>query len=297
MKRSFEEVMKSLKKTITPADFFVDFPKVYLNLKEHIVNLNILNSLIGADDVEQEFEELVQNHPEIMKSIPILLASHETKFDVINVPTTELIGDIKKKNYKTFEEKYICYDFKALNSDIKNYGKFLKSSGLLDLISNKKITSFVDYAIGVEAGSDSNSRKNRTGKIMEDIVEEFLKNSNIKYYKQLKYKDIDSIFQTNLCSIGKATKKFDFVFKSKLNNELIVMEVNYYGKQGSKPNETAKSYIELNSKINKIDGVKFVWVTDGQGWNSSRANLEDAYDEIEHLYTIEDLQKNIIDKI
>ena len=115
--------------------------------------------------------------------------------------------------------------------------------------------------------------------------------------RSMKYKDIDKEYGTNLCAIGKATKKFDFVFKSPSNNELIVMEVNFYGTQGSKPNETAKSYVELNNEINKLNGVKFVWITDGNGWNKSRLNLEDAYDKIEHLYTIKDLELGVLEKI
>ena len=75
------------------------------------------------------------------------------------------------------------------------------------------------------------------------------------------------------------------------------MEVNYYGKQGSKPNETAKSYIELNNKIKEIDNVKFVWITDGKGWLPSRTNLEDAYDEVENLYTLTDLEAGILEKL
>ena len=297
MKRSFDDLMKSLKRSITPADFYVDFPKVYLNVKDYEVHLNILNSLIGKDNIEKEFIELVRTYPEVMKSIPVLLASHDTKFNIINVPTVVLLDEISKGKYETFEEKYICYDFSELNNDISDYAEFLKQSGLLELLSNRSIKNLVDYAFGIEAGLDSNGRKNRGGKIMESIVEEFLKKSNIDYHKQLKYKDIDDMFGTDLCSIGKATKKFDFVFKSKNTNKLIVMEVNYYGTQGSKPNETAKSYIELNAKINSINGVQFVWITDGQGWNKSRSNLEDAYDEIEHLYTIEDLQNNILDRL
>ena len=294
MRRSFDELVNSLKKSITPVDFFVDFPKVFLNLDDHINNLNLLNRLIGADNIEKEFEMLVKEHPEVMNSIPILLASHDTNFSIVNVPTTDLLINIDQENYKVFDDKYICYDFDLLNNDITDYTEFLKLSGLLDLINNKKIHSFVDYALGIEAGLDSNARKNRSGKIMEGIIEEFLKKSGIKYYKQMKYSDIDTMFGTNFCSIGKATKKFDFVFESKVNKQLIVMEVNYYKTQGSKPNETAKSYIELNNKIKNIKGAKFVWITDGQGWNKSRKNLEDAYDEIENLYTIEDLQNGIL---
>ena len=297
MKRDFNELMLSLKKSITPADFFVDFPKVYVNIKEYELHLNILNTLIGKENIEEEFAELIKQYPEVMRSIPILLATHEHKFNIINAPTMDMLKSIKDKNFKFLEEKFICYDFEAIDHPIEDYAEFLKSSGLFDLISNRKIKNLVDYAIGIEVGLDSNSRKNRSGKIMEDVVEEFFKLAGISYQTQMKYKDIDEQYGTNLCSIGKSTKKFDFVFRSPKNNELIVMEVNCYGTQGSKPNETAKSYIELNDKIKSMDGVKFVWITDGNGWTSSGLNLEDAYDNIEHLYTIKDLEDGILNKL
>ena len=297
MKRDFNELMLSLKKSITPADFFVDFPKVYVNIKEYELHLNILNTLIGKENIEEEFADLIRQYPEVMRSIPILLATHEHKFNIINAPTVDMLKSIKDKNFKFLEEKFICYDFEAIDHPIEDYAEFLKSSGLFDLISNRKIKNLVDYAIGIEVGLDSNSRKNRSGKIMEDVVEEFFKLAEIPYQTQMKYKDIDEQYKTNLCSIGKSTKKFDFVFRSPKNNELIVMEVNCYGTQGSKPNETAKSYIELNDKIKAMNGVKFVWITDGNGWNSSRLNLEDAYDNIEHLYTIKDLEDGILNKL
>lgn len=297
MKRDFNELMLSLKKSITPADFFVDFPKVYVNIKEYELHLNILNTLIGKENIEEEFADLIRQYPEVMRSIPILLATHEHKFNIINAPTVDMLKSIKDKNFKFLEEKFICYDFEAIDHPIEDYAEFLKSSGLFDLISNRKIKNLVDYVIGIEVGLDSNSRKNRSGKIMEDVVEEFFKLAGIPYQTQMKYKDIDEQYETNLCSIGKSTKKFDFVFRSPKNNELIVMEVNCYGTQGSKPNETAKSYIELNDKIKAMNGVKFVWITDGNGWNSSRLNLEDAYDNIEHLYTIKDLEDGILNKL
>jgi len=297
MKRDFNDLMLSLKKSITPADFFVDFPKVYVNIKDYELHLNILNTLIGKENIEEEFVELIKQYPEVMRSIPILLATHEHKFKVINAPTVDMLKSIKDKNFKFLEEKFICYDFEAIDHPIEDYAEFLKSSGLFDLISNRKIKNLVDYAIGIEVGLDSNSRKNRSGKIMEDVVEEFFKLAGIQYQTQMKYKDIDEQYGTNLCSIGKSTKKFDFVFRSPKNNELIVMEVNCYGTQGSKPNETAKSYIELNNKIKAMNDVKFVWVTDGNGWNRSRLNLEDAYDNIEHLYTIKDLEDGILNKL
>lgn len=46
-----------------------------------------------------------------------------------------------------------------------------------------------------------------------------------------------------------------------------------------------------------MNGVKFVWITDCNGWNSLRLDLEDAYDNIEHLYTIKDLEDGILNKL
>lgn len=175
MKRNFNGLMLSLKKSITPADFFVDFSKVYLNIKDYERHLNLLNSLIGKENIEEEFVDLINEYPEIMKSIPILLATHEYKFHIINASTVDMLNSIKDLDFKFLEEKFICYDFKEIDKPINNYAVFLKNSGLFDLISNRKIKNLVDYAIGIEVGLDSNSRKNRSGKIMEDLVEEFIK--------------------------------------------------------------------------------------------------------------------------
>ncbi len=297
MKRNFEDVIKGLKNTITPSDFFVDYPKVYLNIKDYERHLNLLNSLIGKDNIEEEFVDLVTNYPEIMRSIPILLATHETNFKIVNVPTAVMLDNIKNKNFEIIDEEYICYDFVKLNRPIEDYAEFLKKSGLLELLKDKKIKSLVDYVIGIEVGMDTNARKSRTGKIMELIVEEYIKLLDVEYHTQMKSAEIDKLYGTNLCSIGKATKKFDFVYKSKVDGQVIVMEVNYYGKQGSKPNETAKSYIELNNKIMGLDNVKFVWITDGKGWLPSKDNLEDAFDSIEHIYTLTDLENQILNGI
>ena len=100
MRRSFDELMNSLKKTITPADFFVDFPKVYVNIKEYELHLNILNTLIGKEKIEEEFIELIKQYPEVMRSIPILLATHEHKFNIINARTIDMLDSIKNKNFQ-----------------------------------------------------------------------------------------------------------------------------------------------------------------------------------------------------
>ena len=63
---------------------------------------------------------------------------------------------------------------------------------------------------------------------------------------------------------------------------------------GSKLNETARSYKTIATEIKNIKGVKFVWFTDGQGWYSAIRNLEETFDIMEDIYSIEDMQNGIM---
>ena len=83
----------------------------------------------------------------------------------------------------------------------------------------------------------------------------------------------------------------------KTNNQLYVIETNFYASQGSKLNETARSYKQISQEIEQIDGVTFVWFTDGKGWMSSRHNLEETFDVMEHIYNINDLENGIINEV
>lgn len=46
-----------------------------------------------------------------------------------------------------------------------------------------------------------------------------------------------------------------------------------------------------------IDGFTFVWFTDGKGWTSARHNLEETFDVMEHVYSIDDMENRIMKKI
>lgn len=298
MKRNFEQVISDLKETIYPSDFLVDFAKVTNNIIKHEINLNILNTLIGKDNIEEVFKTIVETYPEVLMSIPILLATHETKIKALSVSTTTLLESIKNRTSEKVYSDYKIYNFKNKNEDTKEYNKYLKNSGLFELLKDKKIKNLVDYVLGIEVGMDTNARKSRSGQIMETITEEYIKLiPDVEYLVQPKAEDIDKKYGTNLSSIYKATKKFDFAYISKIDEKLILVETNYYGAQGSKPNETARSYMRLNEDLKQIEGIRFVWITDGKGWIPSRKNLEDAYDVIEHLYTIKDLEDGILEKI
>ena len=113
---------------------------------------------------------------------------------------------------------------------------------------------------------------------MEVYKEEVILNDNV--VRKLK----------NTCTF--ASKRFDFVIK--IEKQVYVIETNFYSIGGSKLNETARSYKMLAEESKKVDGVTFVWFTDGLGWKDARRNLEETFNELETMYNINDLEKGII---
>ena len=79
-------------------------------------------------------------------------------------------------------------------------------------------------------------------------------------------------------------------------NTIYGIETNFYTSSGSKLNETARSYKTITLETKDLDYFKFVWFTDGWGWGSSRNNLKETFDVLEHLYSISDLEDGIISK-
>jgi type II restriction enzyme len=75
------------------------------------------------------------------------------------------------------------------------------------------------------------------------------------------------------------------------------IETNFYASSGSKLNETARSYKTLALETKDLKNFKFVWFTDGQGWNSAKNNLQETFDVLDNLYCISDLENNVISNI
>ena len=74
MNRDFSAWLASFRSSIADYGYYVDFPKVFRNVDNVKVELNILNSLIGSKNIESDFKSLLMRYPEVMKCIPLLLA-------------------------------------------------------------------------------------------------------------------------------------------------------------------------------------------------------------------------------
>ena len=281
MKKDFKKFIGSMRDNIASWDYYVDFKKVYKNVESIKVELNILNSLVGSKNIKEDFYSLYKKYPEILTAIPILLAKRESQIKINDEQNHELI-----------------YNFKKRNLPIENYAELMEKSGLFDLISNHIIHNLVDYVTGVEVGMDTNARKNRTGELMENLIDKFLSAlgfiKNVSYFRQMTTKEIEKRFHMNLSALttnNLNVKKFDFVIRTMRGN-ILAIEVNFYSSGGSKLNETARSYIKLGEEAKKIPNFDFVWITDGVGWQTAEPNLAEAIEKLDFVFNIEDLSNS-----
>lgn len=253
-------------------DYYTNFQKVIDNVKPISMRLTQLNYLIGQKDMRKAIEELWEENPKAFSVMGILIAVRKNQ---------------RKKAWGRDGQKLLVYSY---FDNVDHIMEFIEDSGLIKVFQDKHIKNLVDYVFGIETGLDTHGRKNRIGEIMVSKVAQLFDEANISYECEVKSKNFPSIKAV----LGKDSKRFDFVISCPSKKYLI--EVNYYGTQGSKVTEIPRSYMDVAKKINSVNGFEFVWITDGMGWNKAKEQLNEAYDEIPNVYNLNTL-RDFIDMV
>ena len=263
MNRDFNQWLSKFKSSISNYGYYVDFEKIYKSAEKYKVELNILNSLIGSKNIEKDFENIIF--------------------------------------VKDLTDEYL-FKFNKMVYSIGDYIKFMRETGLFELLQNHIINNLYDYLLGVEVGLDSNGRKNRGGHLMEDLVEDYIIKAGYKkdvnYFKEMYTSEIELKWRIDLSGLKgeiKATKRWDYVIKT--DKQIYVIETNFYATQGSKLNETARSYELIANKVKQIDGLTFIWITDGIGWNHAKLPLNETFNVLDTLYSINDLDNGVLNNL
>lgn len=285
----FNHFMTTLKPSTMVWTYFVNWEKVFESVKEVEVGLNVLNYLIGKADFDREFRFLLKKHPEVAKVLPALVVR-----DGGGTKHFKILVDYKQKRLV-----YEDYDFSKAtitDADIDNYLRFVTETGFKNLVVSQKIKNLVDYMIGVEAGLDSNARKNRGGIIMESIVELFVKDictrNKLRYIPQANAKKIKKEFEIDV-PVTKSIRRYDFAILN--GSKLFLLEVNFYSGPGSKLKATAGEYRNLYDVLDSR--FKFIWITDGLGWKTTDHPLRETFDHIDCLLNLDMLEKGILEKL
>lgn len=285
----FRYITNNLKPSNTLWGYFVNWEKVFRNTKAIEIELNTLNYLIGKQDFDAEFRTLVGTHPEVVKAIPALLvrdAVNKKKFDIL-------------VNYEGGELLYQQFDFSKDEyqpQEIDEFIDFMAKTGLKSLFVDEKIKNLVDYMVGVEAGLDSNGRKNRGGKAMEEISEAYIKRTceknDYQYISQANATRIKSEFGYDV-PVDKTSRIYDFAVNTP--DSLVLIEVNYYGGGGSKLKSTASEYRGLQDILR--GKYKFVWITDGAGWKTTERPLRETFEHNDYVINLSLLENGALEEI
>lgn len=260
-KERFERFMSQLKETNATLDFYCDFEKIQNNVEAISMKLNQLNYLIGQPDMDEAIRRLWNENKRAFSVLDILIAvrASDKKKAIMSDGNVRLIN--------------------TLFNSVEGVIEYIHGTGLDEVLGNKQIKNLVDYVFGVETGLDTNARKNRSGHLMERRVATILDNAGIAYRQEVYSTEFPA-----LSVLGEDKKRFDFVVET--NRCTYLIEVNFYSSGGSKLNEVARAYSELSPKINAVNGLEFVWITDGIGWKSARNKLEEAFYAIPHVYNL-----------
>ena len=113
MAREFNIWLSQFRDSIANYGYYVNFEKVYSNINNIKIELNILNSLIGSNDIENDFENIVSKYPETLKCIPLLLAVRANDIFAMDI------------------DGEFIYNFKKPNYSVEQYKVFMRKTGLM----------------------------------------------------------------------------------------------------------------------------------------------------------------------
>ncbi|RVZ81643.1 type II restriction endonuclease [Helicobacter pylori] len=254
----FDTFLKSLKTSNRTLDFFTDWQKCLKNKNKISIALNHLNFLLGKDTKE------------LKNCIKSLFKEYPKAFNVLNI----LIA-VRDKNDIVLDANGNFYSLYSYFEDDEKVYEFICQTGLERIFCNRNIKDLNDFVFGVEVGLDSNARKNRSGKVMENHLSSLFFQAQLNFKEQVDIREFEDLYQ----AFGDGIKKFDFVVCGK--DKTYFIEANFYTISGSKLNEVARSYQDLALKFEAFPNYEFIWITDGIGWLDVKNKLQEAYKSVE----------------
>ena len=264
--KSFEDYANEFFSSLLPSNktyaYFVDWRKIRQTISAYVEEISLLNSLtrVANSARGQHLERMLMKYPRVVEVIPMLIAER-AKRGQIDIFDPDL-------------EEFITLDFSAktvCSESARRIAMFCGKVGILNLFA--EIKDAHDYLLGVEVGLDSNTRKNRSGHIFEEMVRAKVSKFLPEGWKVIQNDPDLSLYDSAGKSAAKA-KTHDLVLYFG-QRPRIVIECNFYNTTGSKPISIAESYPDMEQAAAERE-LTFVWVTDGPAWRQMREPITRA---------------------
>lgn len=265
------ETLQGLRPTLP--SYYVNWQKARSNAKRIEMALHLLDYILDKPDKARALFEVIEANPFVAEALPSVFASRASRHLLMS------------KAYGPAEFEFLTESIQSAY-DTQRIVDFCDEIGLLRFIEQASISSFKDYVLGVEVGMDTNGRKNRGGKQMEESVEEYVsaicEAHGFNYITQATALSIQANFGKRL-TVDRTDRAFDFAVNTP--TALYVIETNYYDGGGSKLKSTAGEYKTVFNLV-KSCGHQFIWITDGKGWTSTIRALRETFDSTDYILNL-----------
>jgi len=289
---SFEEWTKQLRHTLYKPTDYIDYTEIQKKCNSDLIAY--LNRWSEKKFTKSEFVKICNEYPSFLEFSMMLFT---TRFKERDQPVWWL--EKRKGSNRngslidTYDEK--STDFKS-GSDAKIAYDFLKKTAVFDELKKLTPGSMHAFILGIEAGMDTNARKNRTGTIMEETVEiglkKFIPKTDI--CKQCTKEKLPDEWKKRYPQLVKDYPKKQCDFLVKIGDFFYAIEVDFFSKGGSKQNETARGYTDLYEKLKKTTCLRFIWITDGKG--AECTPIKEYYDGGRELFCLNELYNGTVEK-
>lgn len=284
-----EEVFEYLQETLIPSvtrwSYFINWEKALGNTREIDEAIHALNALVDHPDPEEGLRDILNEKPTVVKALPALIADRDQEFQIL---TNFEEGNIQHRHFDMTVGEGLS------DEDVDDAVYFARKSGILALFEDDRISSVEDYVFGVEVGIDTNARKNRGGKQMENALLEILgpicDRHGYDLMEQATAKKLDRQWGIDL-TVDQTRRRVDFAINT--GEKLYLIEANFYNSGGSKLKSTAGEYQTLQD-IFKEDGHEFVWITDGFGWKTTFASLRETFEANDYTLNLQMVSDGIL---
>ncbi len=266
-----------------PTDRFIDWESLADDIDKYSDQITAITSLENVS--EEEFVDGVAD---------ALMAAEDTR-EWIDF-YFELVGERGNK-YSSLDGVWKFYPIqRAIDSGDREKARdlagVLRDVGLQYIVDQGNVRN---HYRGMLVGMESHARKNRQGSCFEDEVGERVAEATDRLREAGHDVTDDDEYTTAYNDNSGQEKTVDFaIFED--GDLAVAVEANCYKVQGSKPSEIRRSYNHVAQRM-RDDGVVFVWITDGQGWESMENVLAESYNDIVDVYNLSQADQHLTDDL
>lgn len=270
------------------ASYWFSFENVKNNLALYdSPDLYTLDYLIGKSD--EEMNQFFKGRPELLLIVPYLLGIRENKFEKPYSKRILKVQDV---------DGVYLLNFKEIDVDnIDLYLKFVHDSGLSWVLRSGLNKSVHDYAVGVEAGMDSNGRKNRSGDMgelfLETVLADIANKNGWESHGQTTKASVKEWYGLDLDDTF-GNRRFDGSLFNRSRQKLYLFEVNNFNSGGSKSKSSATEFKDLHDRFSRTNH-EFIYITDGRGWDSDQSHLREAMEYIGKVFNYQMIENGYLD--